>query len=185
MTPLVYPLFQPVGETSSWRAPGRQAEMTQRRLRGRFYTARIVRGELNRSVAVTSVVLTNRNSRVFLRSWPLAARLLAELERSASEFSAYRPLNRDTGERELVLMRWVSFRSGPKDPKIVIRTINAKAETITTAVVADRSPINGPGDLREETQKWQDLARHCRVPDLSAVEMSEKTLTDCHHPERD
>jgi hypothetical protein len=75
-------------------------------------------------------------------------------------------------------MRWVSFRSGPRDPKIVLRTINAKAETITTAVVADRSPINGPGDLREETLKCQDA-------DLSAVEMSEKTLTDCHHPERD
>jgi putative SOS response-associated peptidase YedK len=42
-------------------------------------------------------------------------------------------LNRDTGEREIVLMRWglVSFRA--KDLSIGLRTINAKAETITTA----------------------------------------------------
>jgi putative SOS response-associated peptidase YedK len=42
-------------------------------------------------------------------------------------------LNRDTGERELVLMRWGLIPSWAKDSKIGLRTINAKAETITTA----------------------------------------------------
>jgi putative SOS response-associated peptidase YedK len=44
-------------------------------------------------------------------------------------------LNRDTGERELVLMRWglIPFSFWAKDPSIGLRTINAKAETITTA----------------------------------------------------
>jgi putative SOS response-associated peptidase YedK len=42
-------------------------------------------------------------------------------------------LNRDTGERELVLMRWGLIPFWAKDPNIGLRTINAKAETITTA----------------------------------------------------
>jgi putative SOS response-associated peptidase YedK len=42
-------------------------------------------------------------------------------------------LNRDTGERELVLMRWGLIPFWAKDPSIALRTINAKAETITTA----------------------------------------------------
>jgi putative SOS response-associated peptidase YedK len=42
-------------------------------------------------------------------------------------------LNRDTGERELVLMRWGLIPYWAKDPSIGLRTINAKAETITTA----------------------------------------------------
>jgi putative SOS response-associated peptidase YedK len=42
-------------------------------------------------------------------------------------------LNRDTGERELVLMRWGLIPFWAKDPSIGLRTINAKAETITTA----------------------------------------------------
>jgi len=42
-------------------------------------------------------------------------------------------LNRDTGERELVLMRWGLIPFWAKDPKIGLRTINAKAETITAA----------------------------------------------------
>lgn len=41
-------------------------------------------------------------------------------------------LNRDTGERELVLMRWGLIPYWAKDEKIGLRTINAKAETITT-----------------------------------------------------
>jgi SOS response associated peptidase (SRAP) len=41
-------------------------------------------------------------------------------------------LNRDTGERELVLMRWGLVPYWAKDPSIGLRTINAKAETITT-----------------------------------------------------
>jgi putative SOS response-associated peptidase YedK len=42
-------------------------------------------------------------------------------------------LNRDTGEREIVLMRWGLVPYWSKDAKIGLRTINAKAETITTA----------------------------------------------------
>jgi len=42
-------------------------------------------------------------------------------------------LNRDTVEREIVLMRWGLIPFWAKDPKIGLRTINAKAETITTA----------------------------------------------------
>jgi putative SOS response-associated peptidase YedK len=42
-------------------------------------------------------------------------------------------LNVDTGERELVLMRWGLIPFWAKDPSIGLGTINAKAETITTA----------------------------------------------------
>src|ERR1700760_947510 len=41
-------------------------------------------------------------------------------------------LNRDTGEREVVLMRWGLIPFWSNDEKIGLRTINAKAETITT-----------------------------------------------------
>jgi putative SOS response-associated peptidase YedK len=42
-------------------------------------------------------------------------------------------LNRDTGDRKLVLMRWGLIPFWAKDTSIGLRTINAKAETITTA----------------------------------------------------
>lgn len=42
-------------------------------------------------------------------------------------------LIRETGEREIVLMRWGLVAYWAKDPRIGLRTINAKAETITTA----------------------------------------------------
>ena len=42
-------------------------------------------------------------------------------------------LNRDTGEREIVMMRWGLVPYWSKDEKIGARTINAKAETITAA----------------------------------------------------
>ncbi|HTF70364.1 MAG TPA: SOS response-associated peptidase [Edaphobacter sp.] len=41
-------------------------------------------------------------------------------------------LNRGTGEREIVLMRWGLIPFWAKEPSIGLRTINAKAETITT-----------------------------------------------------
>src|SRR5690348_8769410 len=41
-------------------------------------------------------------------------------------------LNRDSRERELVLMRWGLIPYWAKDPTIGLRTINAKAETIRT-----------------------------------------------------
>jgi putative SOS response-associated peptidase YedK len=42
-------------------------------------------------------------------------------------------LNKQSGEREVVLMRWGLIPFWAKDAKIGLRTINAKAETITTA----------------------------------------------------
>jgi putative SOS response-associated peptidase YedK len=42
-------------------------------------------------------------------------------------------LNRDTGQREIVLMRWGLIPYWSKDSKIGYSTINAKAETIATA----------------------------------------------------
>ena len=42
-------------------------------------------------------------------------------------------LSRETGEREIVMMRWGLIPYWSKDEKIGLRTINAKAETITTA----------------------------------------------------
>jgi putative SOS response-associated peptidase YedK len=42
-------------------------------------------------------------------------------------------LNRDTGMREIVLMRWGLVPYWSKDAKIAYSTINAKAETVTTA----------------------------------------------------
>ena len=42
-------------------------------------------------------------------------------------------LNRDKGEREIVLMRWwlIPYSYWAKDPTIGLRTINAKTEMIT------------------------------------------------------
>jgi putative SOS response-associated peptidase YedK len=42
-------------------------------------------------------------------------------------------LNRDSGEREIVLMRWGLIPFWAKDAKMGISTINAKAETVATA----------------------------------------------------
>jgi putative SOS response-associated peptidase YedK len=53
-------------------------------------------------------------------------------------------LNRDKGEREIVLMRWwlIPYSYWAKDPTIGLRTISAEAETITTApAFARRSSI--------------------------------------------
>jgi putative SOS response-associated peptidase YedK len=56
-------------------------------------------------------------------SWNIAPQTLQPIVR----------LNRDTGERELVLMRWGLVPYWAKEPSVRLRTINAKAETITTA----------------------------------------------------
>jgi putative SOS response-associated peptidase YedK len=42
-------------------------------------------------------------------------------------------LNRDTGQREIVLMRWGLIPYWSKDAKVGYSTINAKAETVATA----------------------------------------------------
>jgi putative SOS response-associated peptidase YedK len=41
-------------------------------------------------------------------------------------------LNRDTGDRELTIMRWGFVPFWSKDTKIAYSTINARAETIAT-----------------------------------------------------
>jgi putative SOS response-associated peptidase YedK len=74
-------------------------------------------------------------------------------------------LNRDTGERELVLMRWGLVPYWAKDPSIGLRTINAKAETITTAP-AFRAAIKYrrclvPADAFYE---WQKLNAKTKQP---------------------
>jgi putative SOS response-associated peptidase YedK len=48
-------------------------------------------------------------------------------------------LNRDTGQREIVLMRWGLIPYWSKDQKIGYSTINAKAETIATSAAFPRS----------------------------------------------
>jgi putative SOS response-associated peptidase YedK len=42
-------------------------------------------------------------------------------------------LNRDSGEREIVLMRWGLIPFWAKDAKMGLSTFNAKAETVATA----------------------------------------------------
>ena len=42
-------------------------------------------------------------------------------------------LNRDTREREIVMMRWGLIPFWAKDPKIAYKTINARVETVDTA----------------------------------------------------
>jgi putative SOS response-associated peptidase YedK len=74
-------------------------------------------------------------------------------------------LNRDTGEREIVLMRWGLVPYWAKDEKIGLRTINAKAETITTAA-AFREAIKYrrclvPADAFYE---WQRISEKVRQP---------------------
>jgi putative SOS response-associated peptidase YedK len=44
-------------------------------------------------------------------------------------------LNRDTREREIVMMRWGLIPYWAKDPQIGLSTINAKAETVATALI--------------------------------------------------
>jgi putative SOS response-associated peptidase YedK len=44
-------------------------------------------------------------------------------------------VNHDSGEREIVMMRWGLIPFWAKEVSIGLRTINAKAETITTTPV--------------------------------------------------
>jgi putative SOS response-associated peptidase YedK len=74
-------------------------------------------------------------------------------------------LNRDTGEREIVLMRWGLVPYWSKDGKIGLRTINAKAETITTTP-AFREAIKYrrclvPADAFYE---WQRISEKVKQP---------------------
>jgi putative SOS response-associated peptidase YedK len=83
-------------------------------------------------------------------------------------------LNRDTGERELVLMRWGLIPFWAKDARIGLRTINAKAETIATAP-AFREAIRYrrclvPADAFYE---WQKLDAKTRQPFAIALKSNE------------
>jgi putative SOS response-associated peptidase YedK len=74
-------------------------------------------------------------------------------------------LGRDTGQREIVLMRWGLIPYWSKDSKIGYSTINAKAETITTAP-AFREAIRRrrclvPADAFYE---WQKLDARTKQP---------------------
>jgi putative SOS response-associated peptidase YedK len=74
-------------------------------------------------------------------------------------------LNRDTAQREIVLMRWGLIPYWSKDSKIGYSTINAKAETITTAP-AFREAIKRrrclvPADAFYE---WQKLDAKAKQP---------------------
>jgi putative SOS response-associated peptidase YedK len=83
-------------------------------------------------------------------------------------------LNRDTGERELVLMRWGLIPFWAKDPSLGLRTINAKAETIATTP-AFREAIKYrrclvPADAFYE---WQRLDAKTKQPFVIALKSGE------------
>jgi putative SOS response-associated peptidase YedK len=83
-------------------------------------------------------------------------------------------LNRDTGQREIVLLRWGLIPYWSKDAKIGYSTINAKAETITTAP-AFREAIQRrrclvPADAFYE---WQKLDAKTKQPFAIALQNGE------------
>jgi putative SOS response-associated peptidase YedK len=83
-------------------------------------------------------------------------------------------LNRDTGEREIVLMRWGLIPFWGKDQKIAFSTINAKAETISTnasfreAIRSRRCLV--PADAFYE---WQKLDAKTKRPYAIALKSGE------------
>ena len=79
-------------------------------------------------------------------------------------------LNRDTGEREIVLMRWGLIPYWSKGAKIGLSTINAKAETIA-AVPAFRKAFKYrrclvPADAFYE---WQKINANTKQPFAFAI----------------
>lgn len=83
-------------------------------------------------------------------------------------------LNRVTGQREIVLLRWGLIPYWSKDSKIGYSTINAKAETITTAP-AFREAIRrrrclAPADAFYE---WQKLDPKTKQPFAIALQNGE------------
>lgn len=89
-------------------------------------------------------------------------------------FSRLSDLNRDTGEREIVMMRWGLIPCWAKDPSIGLRTINAKAENITTtrafreAIKCRRCLV--PADAFYE---WQKLDKKTKQPFAIAMKDGE------------
>lgn len=83
-------------------------------------------------------------------------------------------LNRDTGEREIVLMRWGLVPFWSKDQKIASSTINAKAETVTKSpafreALAHRRCLV-PADAFYE---WQKLDAKTKQPYAIAMKSGE------------
>ena len=90
-------------------------------------------------------------------------------------------LNRESGEREIVLMRWGLIPYWAKDPSIGLRAINAKAETITTTP-AFREAIKHrrclvPADAFYE---WQRTLRICRALGEMAGSQGRRGAADVH-----
>jgi putative SOS response-associated peptidase YedK len=83
-------------------------------------------------------------------------------------------LNRDTGEREIVLMRWGLIPYWAKDISIGLRTINAKAETITSAP-AFREAIKYRRCLvaADAFYEWQKLNAKTKQPFAIALKSKE------------
>ena len=88
-------------------------------------------------------------------------------------------LNRDTSERELVLMRWGLVPYWAKDRSIGLRTINAKAETIADVVKQRAYPLleaaragGLPKILEQEDPKFS------MIPSALAVRMLFSALID-------
>jgi putative SOS response-associated peptidase YedK len=83
-------------------------------------------------------------------------------------------LNRESGEREIVLMRWGLIPYWAKDPSIGLRTINAKAETITTAP-AFREAIKHRRSLvpADAFYEWQKLDAKTKQPFAIALKSKE------------
>ncbi len=83
-------------------------------------------------------------------------------------------LNRDTGQREIVLMRWGLIPYWSKHAKIGYSTINAKAETITTAPpfreAIKRRRCLVPADAFYE---WQKLDANTKQPFAIALKSGE------------
>jgi putative SOS response-associated peptidase YedK len=83
-------------------------------------------------------------------------------------------LNRDTGQREIALLRWGLIPHWSKDAKIGYSTINAKAETVTSAP-AFREAIRHrrclvPADAFYE---WQKLNTKSKQPFAIALQSGE------------
>jgi putative SOS response-associated peptidase YedK len=83
-------------------------------------------------------------------------------------------LNRETGERELMLMRWGLIPFWAKDPSFGLRTINAKAETVTTAP-AFREAIKYRRCLvpADSFYEWQKLDAKTKQPFAIALKSRE------------
>jgi len=84
-------------------------------------------------------------------------------------------LDRETGERELTIMRWGLVPFFAKDAKIAYSTINARAESITTSPVF-REPMKRRRCLVPATgfYEWQALDKKSKQP--WAIELADGNI---------